>query len=146
MTVVKYNKKGGFPSLFDSFFENDFGFFPEFIKNSHMNKGFPAVNTRETDKSFLLEVAAPGLEKSDFTLNLEDNVLTISSETKTSKKEDADGYISKEFGYSSFSRSFTVPDNVSGDDINAKYENGILKIELPKIKDAKKTPKTIEIY
>ena len=147
MTLVKHNKNAtrGLPTLFESFFSDDFGLFPEFIRTSHMNKGIPAVNTRETSSGYEIEVAAPGMDKNDFVVKLDDNVLTISSEKQTSKKEEDDGYTLKEFSYNSFSRSFTLPDNSDGEKISAKYENGILKLELPKVKDAKKSPKMIEV-
>lgn len=147
MTLIKYNKNGtrGLPTLFESFFNDDFGLFPDFIKASQMNRGIPAVNTKETESGYEIEVAAPGMDKGDFVVNLEDNVLTVSSEKQTSKNEEDDGYTLKEFSYNSFSRSFTLPDSADGEKISAKYENGILKLELPKIKDAKKSPKMIEV-
>jgi HSP20 family protein len=161
MTLTKYNKHGnrGLPILFESFFNDDFVLLPDFIAKSHMNKGFPsfigtsnmnkgipAVNTKETDSGFEIELAAPGMSKEDFNVSLENGVLTISSEKNTSTNEENDGYVLREFGYSSFSRSFTLPENVSEEDIKAKYENGILRLELPKIEKAKKkSPKLIEI-
>lgn len=143
MTLIK--KDNRLPSLFESFLNDEFGIFPDFIKTSHMNKGIPAVNTKETDGGYEIELAAPGLDKGDFKVNLDNDILTISSENKTSKEEEEDGYTRREFSYNSFSRSFTLPENADGENISAKYENGILKLELPKMEYAKKSPKLIEV-
>jgi len=92
----------------------------------------PAVNIRETDQSFEIEVAAPGYQKEDFQLNLQNNVLTITAENKREIQEGKENYTRQEFSYSSFSRSFTLPENVEEGEIKAKYENGLLHLHLKK--------------
>ena len=100
----------------------------------------PSVNIRETGKEYIFEVAAPGLERKDFDLELENHVLKISVE-KEEKTEDKDnGYYRKEYSFSSFARSFTLPENVKEGSIDAKYENGILRVTVPKAKEAPVQP------
>lgn len=128
------------PSFFDRFWNNelmDWG-----LSNfSSTNTSLPAVNVKETDDEFVIEVAAPGMNKKDFKVNFKNNVLTISSERKTENKEKDDNYTRREFSYQSFQRSFTVADNVVlGDKITAKYDNGILHITLPKREEVKPQP------
>lgn len=97
----------------------------------------PAVNIKENDKNFEIEVAAPGLNKADFKVNVGKNVLTVSSEKEVSKETEADNFMRKEFGYNSFSRSFSIPETVDMEKIKASHKNGILTIELPKQEEAK---------
>ena len=108
-----------------------------------MNNTVPPVNIKETETTFVVELAAPGKRKEDFNIELDDNVLTISSESKHEKEEkDSDGkYTRKEFSYSSFKRAFTLPEIVNESDINASYENGVLHITLPKREEALPKPK-----
>jgi HSP20 family protein len=111
------------------------------------NNSLPAVNISEDDKNFTVEVAAPGFKKEDFKLNVEDDILTISAETKQENVEGGNGkqYSRREYSYSSFTRSFHLPENAKDDSINAKYENGILKIMIPKTKEQQKATKQINI-
>jgi HSP20 family protein len=95
-------------------------------------KGIPSVNVTETSNEFKIEVAAPGLEKKDFKIEIENGMLTISSEKEEEKKEEGKDWIRKEFSYNQFSRSFQLPENIVADKIDAKYENGLLKVALPK--------------
>ncbi|WP_372649648.1 Hsp20/alpha crystallin family protein, partial [Draconibacterium sp.] len=105
---------------------------------SSTNTSLPAVNVKETDDDFVIEVAAPGMSKNDFNVNFKNNVLTISSEKKNEKEEKNENYTRKEFSYQSFQRSFTVAENaVVGEKISAKYDNGILHIVLPKRDEVK---------
>jgi HSP20 family protein len=97
----------------------------------------PAVNISENEDGFMLEMAAPGLKKSDFTINLDNNVLTISSEKQEEQEDSKQNYSCKEFNFSSFSRSFTLPKSIDFDKIKADYKDGILKVSLPKREDAK---------
>ena len=97
----------------------------------------PSVNIRETAREFLFEVAAPGLERKDFDLEIDNHVLRISVEKEGTKEDKDNGYFRKEYTYNSFCRSFTLPDNIREANIDAKYENGILKVTIPK---AKETP------
>ena len=105
----------------------------------------PSVNVAENDTEFRLEMAAPGLAKEDFKVNIEDNILTISAEKKV-KNETKDGekFLRREFGYSMFKRSFTLPETIDIANIKASYDNGVLQLNLPKVA-VKKAVKTIDI-
>ena len=92
----------------------------------------PSVNITENEKEFKIEMAAPGLERKDFKVEVENGVLCISSEKEKESKEEKKNYTRREYSYNSFSRSFTLPDYSLPDKINAKYENGVLNITLPK--------------
>jgi len=92
----------------------------------------PSVNITENEKEFKIEMAAPGVERKDFKVEVENGVLCISSEKEKESKEEKKNYTRREYSYNSFSRSFTLPDNSSPDKIDAKYENGVLNITLPK--------------
>jgi len=117
--------------MMTNFFEHDLGDF--------FGKRFsdPAANIIENNDSFQLEIAAPGLVKNDFKINLENNILTISVEIEDEKREEGKNYSRKEFYYGSFSRSFTLPKTIDLEKIKADYDNGILKIALPKKEEAK---------
>ncbi len=117
------------PALFDrDIFDFDKGLFPSLGVNT------PSVNIKETPKEYLLELAAPGLERKDFNIEIKNGMLCISSEKEEEKKEE-DGYYRREYSYNSFSRSFTLPENVKEEKIDARYENGILRVSLPKTKE-----------
>ena len=109
----------------------------------------PAVNVVEHQDGFRIEVAAPGLKKEDFKLNLNHNNLTISASQETQKEEAEKGsekYTRREFSYSSFQRTFTLPSSTDAERIQANYTDGLLKIEIPKREEAKvKPPRQIEI-
>jgi HSP20 family protein len=92
----------------------------------------PSANITERDKDFLIELAAPGMAKKDFKVELENNTLSISSEKEEKHEEKKDGVSRKEFSYNSFCRSFRLPENSKADKIEAEYENGILKVAIPK--------------
>lgn len=132
-----------FPALFEDFFSNDlpsWDSFPRLRQRSSM----PAVNLKETDQEFKLEIAAPGLKKEDFKVSLENNVLTIASEKEDSREEKEDDYTRREFSYQSFSRSFTLPEKlVDSEKIEAKYVDGILEVVIPKREEEK--PKTMRL-
>ena len=104
----------------------------------------PAVNTREDEKSYIVEVDLPGVDKNDIEITTEDNVLTISGERKTRDEIKEDDYYKIESSYGKFSRSFTLPENVDVNKIEAKNENGVLEIVIPK-KEEDKKPKKIKI-
>jgi HSP20 family protein len=116
-------------------------FFNDFFNDTEMGdlykSSVPAVNIAETDKAFNLELSAPGFEKNDFKIDVEENVMTISAEHKEEINEENKRYTRKEFKQTSFERSFTLPDTVNMEAIDAKYDNGILKINLPKLEEAK---------
>jgi HSP20 family protein len=130
-----------FPSFWDNFFSKDLMDWGT-SNFSSTDTTLPAVNVKESDEAFEIEVAAPGMTKDDFKVNLENNVLTISSEKQEEKKEEEKGrYTRREFSYQSFQRSFTIPDNlVEGDKISAKYCDGLLCINLPKKEEVKPKP------
>lgn len=136
-----------FPSMFNRFFENDL--FDWSTRNfSNTNTTLPSVNIREDENGFEVDMAAPGFEKKDFKIELINNLLTISSEKKVeTETKEGQQFTRQEFSYQSFSRSFTLPNTVEGEKIQAKYENGILKVAIPKKEEAKPKPvKQIEIH
>ncbi len=122
-----------FPALFDDFFRpwNDWLGMGRSITT-------PAVNIAENKNNFEVTVAAPGLKKDDFNIDIEGNMLTISCEKEEKKEEKDERYTRKEYNYSSFSRSFTLPDEVIKEKIEAAYTDGVLHITLPKTEQAKK--------
>ena len=134
------------PSLFNEFFNGEFLENPNF-NNLASDLTLPSVNIIETENLFEIEVAAPGMAKKDFKVELDNNILTISSENEDSKEDENQNYTRKEFSYQSFLRSFRLPENkVDGNKINAKYKNGILFVSLPKKEEAKLKPvRMIEI-
>ncbi len=138
------------PSLIENFFGRDMN--DLFNSNSSWVNNVPAVNVVEHKDGFRIEVAAPGLKKEDFKLNLNHNNLTISSYQETQQEQpndegrDKEKYTRREFSYSSFQRTFTLPTSVDADNIQASYTDGVLKIEIPKREEAKvKPPRQIEI-
>jgi len=130
------------PSLFDDFFTRDW--LDSSLANWRVNGAtLPAVNVMETNDDFRIEVAAPGMKRSDFKVELDNNVLTISSEREDkSEEKDSNGNCTRrEFTYQSFQRSFSLPENkVLGDKITARYADGILHVTVPKSEDAKVKP------
>ena len=139
MKIVKFNNKQIFPSLINEFFNDDFGV--NFLNNNH---SVPSVNTIENDDSFEIDLAVPGMKKDDFSIELENNVLIISSETSNNVSNE--NLRLNEFNYSSFQRSFKIPESVNLDKIKGNYKNGILKVLLPKKKDSiSKTNRLITI-
>lgn len=125
------------PNLVEEFFNGEL--FPRFL-DTETRHTLPSVNIIEGKEDYRIEVAAPGLNKDDFKINLENNVLTVSSE-KEEKQEDKDEKVMrKEFSYFSFSRSFTLPQTVNAEKIRASHKDGILQIVIPKREDAKEKP------
>jgi HSP20 family protein len=106
---------------------------------------FPAVNISETDTAYDIELAVPGFKKEDFKLKVEDDVLTISAEGKTEEKIEEKNYSRREYHYSSFQRSFRLPDNAKDDDMKAGYTDGMLKLTIPKTTETVKATKEIKI-
>ncbi|WKN43937.1 Hsp20/alpha crystallin family protein [Tunicatimonas pelagia] len=143
MSLIRRTDFPNFPSLLDNFFGRDMDM------GSLMERGsMPAVNIRESEDKYAIEVAAPGLKKDSFNLHLDHNVLSISSETEHHNDEkDAQGnYTRREFSYQSFRRSFTLPDAADAEKIEAKYNEGILHISIPKREEMKqRPPRTINI-
>ena len=114
---------------------------------SETDTTLPAVNVKELKDGYEIEMSAPGLKKEDFNVELNNNVLTISSEKKEEDEtKDKHGqYTRREFSYQSFCRSFNLPDTVDAEKINAKYENGILTLSIPNVEEVEESPKRIEI-
>ena len=149
MTIVKRNgnPQNTFPALFNDFFNRNMF---DWGESNFSNTGttIPAVNIKETNEAFEVEMAAPGMKKNDFKIELEGNLLTISSETSNQTEEkEGDRYSRREFSYLSFQRSFTLAKDVlDAEKIKAKYENGILHLSIPKKEEAKqKLPRLIQI-
>jgi HSP20 family protein len=143
MTLVKQNT-GLLPSLLEDLFDSDF-----FKKLTVMQAGLtvPAVNIKETREQYEIEMSAAGMKKEDFKINLERNVIIISSEksNETSETDQEHNYTRKEFNYSSFSRSFVLPEAVNREDIKATYVDGVLNVIIPKKDEAKMLPKAIVV-
>jgi HSP20 family protein len=141
MTLVKRNGRSEvLPSIWNNFFNNDlFNWENNFINSGNT---VPAVNIKEKPDSFLVEMAAPGMEKKDFKIEIDGSALTISSEKQhESEEKDGQNFNRKEFSYQSFYRSFHLPKEVvNADKIVASYENGILRLEIPKKEEAKQKP------
>jgi len=137
MTLLK-TKSSYLPSLMDSLFNNDWDF-----NIPNLQSSLPAVNILEKKDHFELVFAVPGKEKKDFEVEIENDVLTVSSKTeKTSEEEDEKtNFTHREFHYDSFSRSFTLPETVNSENIAADYKNGVLTITLPKLEEALPKPK-----
>lgn len=139
MTVLAKRNGSLFPSLVSDFFGTDDFFGADLIDlNRNLLKwdrtwNVPSVNIRENEKSFAFELAAPGLAKKDFRIEVDtDGVMTISAEKMEEKNEEDKDFTRKEFSYNTFSRSFQLPENIHSDKVEAKYEDGILKLTVPK--------------
>ena len=145
MTLVKFNPEKrnssllpGFNDVFDSIFNDTFF-------NDRMVTRVPAVNISETENNYHVELAAPGLKKEDFKLNLERNNLTISVEQSSNHEDNQKSYSKREYSYSSFVRSFTLPESADDSQIAASYTDGILRIDIAKREEAKTVRRQIEI-
>jgi HSP20 family protein len=137
----KTNKKENFtPALFSDFFDNARFFGKNWIEKE-FGQSLPAVNIKETNKDFNLDFVAPGFKKEDFKVSVDHSVLTISAEKEEEKSEENKRFTRKEFFYNSFSRSFSLPESVNAEKIDAKYEEGILKLNVPKLVESKSLPK-----
>jgi HSP20 family protein len=128
-TIARRNFR---PFYMGSIFDDDF--FPVMSNNV---SSMPAVNIKEDDKRFMLDLAVPGIDKKDLKIDINEDLLTISSETKNESEESKDGYKRKEFSYTSFCRSFQIPENVNREKIEASYKDGILSVSLPKFEEEK---------
>jgi HSP20 family protein len=144
MTLVKFNNNHnnsllpGINDVFESIFNDTF-------LNDRMVTRVPAVNISESENNYHVELAAPGLKKEDFKLNLERNQLTISVETSSNQQDNQKNYNKREYSYSSFVRSFTLPESADDSKIDASYTDGILHIDIAKREEAKLVRRQIEI-
>lgn len=141
MTTLKFNQ----PTLktLDSFLDNLLSDLPVVKNSSSMN--FPAVNIFETTDDYQLEFNVPGRKKEDFKITVDKNILTVSFEKKEEQKQETKQFIKREFVMQSFKRSFTLDEKINSDDINARYEDGILFLTLPKKEEVKVVPKEISV-
>ncbi len=138
MNTVKRNAAHGFPIVMDQFFKDILG------GTQYNQLNVPPVNIRETETAFVLELVAPGLKKENFNIEIENEMLAISSETKIEMAEEQDGkFTRREFRTASFKRSFKLPENIKAEEINAAYQDGILGITLPKKEEALQPAKRI---
>ena len=133
--LVKFNRT--YPSFMDEFFGRDY--YPVHYERNGF-KSLPAVNITESDNGYTIEVAAPGLNKKDFKIDLDKNTLTIASVKEDKQEENNERYTRREFRYSNFSRTFTLPETVDSDKISAVHKDGILHVDIPKIEEAKVKP------
>jgi HSP20 family protein len=142
-TLVRQNATlfPSLPALLEDFFNRDWA--DSTLANRNYSATLPAVNVRETNDDYRIEVAAPGMNRDEFKVELDNNVLTISSQHEDNHEEqdEARNYTRREFNYQSFQRSFTLPENkVEGEKISARYVDGILHITVPKKDEAKVKP------
>ncbi|HSA04249.1 MAG TPA: Hsp20/alpha crystallin family protein [Tenuifilaceae bacterium] len=135
--IPMLRRRNTLPSFVDEFFGDDL--FNRFF-NENENVTVPSVNIKEGKEDFSIEVAAPGLDKKDFKVDLNNNVLEISSEREFKEESNDEKVMRREFRYSSFKRTFTLPDTADTDKIKASYKDGILSINIPKKDEAKVKP------
>ncbi len=139
MSLVKFRKQPSthFPSIWDDFFKRDL-----FDSSNAMIAGstLPAVNIKEDNEGYQIELAVPGFDKKDFEINLDRHVLTVSSSKETKSENVDNAYTRKEFSYSSFKRSFNLPESADESKVSAEYDNGILTVQIPKKEEAKLQP------
>lgn len=145
MTLVKVNRP--LNRTFEGFMNDFFNDFPVAVSKTFREDvmSFPPINITEKENAYQIELAAPGYDKADFKINMEGNVLNISSEKKDEQKEETDKSIRREFSYKAFKRSFTLDEKIDVEKIDARYENGVLKLELPKKQATQAPAKEINI-
>lgn len=137
MTIIR-RTSNWLPSVFNDFFGN------EWVENT--NKSVPAINIKQCEDSFMVEVAAPGMTKEDCNVSLdEDNNLVISFKRESESEEKEGHYLRREFSYSEFKRKMILPDNIERERIAAKVENGVLSIDIPMVKEEDIKPKAKQI-
>lgn len=130
---------GNAPVLFSDFFKPWNEWFPNGDNLWNNMLSMPAVNITENEKAYQVSLAAPGMKKEDFKIDVDGNILSISAEKEESTEEKEKKFTRREYSYSSFSRSFTLPDEVNQEKIEAAYEAGVLNLTLPRREEAKKT-------
>lgn len=139
--VSTRRNRSSIPSLtswVDDLFDTGVG--AGFLSNFNTGMTLPAVNIKENKDEYVLEIAVPGMKKSDFNIDVENKILSISSGKNEEQVDKEENYTRREFGYSSFQRTFTLPDTIESDKINAKYKEGILTVHLPKREESKEKP------
>ena len=141
LPVFRKNNSDFLPAFASAFFDDNF---PALFPNSEAWSLTPAVNISENDKEYRIEVAAPGVNKEDFKINLEKNELTVSCHKETSNEKKEGKNLRKEFSYTNFSRSFILPDKADAEAVSASYDNGVLNLVIPKT-ETKSTSRQIAI-
>jgi len=134
-----FNSLPSLPTWFDEILGKSFG--NEFMSNFNTGITLPAVNVIDSANEFIVEMAVPGLKKSDFEINIDNHILSIGVEKETEDQENSKTYTRREFGYASFKRTFSIPKSVDVEKISASYNDGVIKVVLPKLDEAKKKPK-----
>lgn len=144
MTLAKFtgNKNRGVDNWVNDFFNPIFN--DSFLSDRFISR-VPAVNVAETKDAFHIELAAPGLEKGDFKINVDKDILTIAAERKAENTDENKKYSKREYSYTSFTRSFTLPDSVDYNAIDASYTDGVLKVAIGKKEEAKVASRLIEV-
>ena len=136
MSLLKLSQRPSINSLFDDFFINT-----DKLDTNYNKYTTPAVNVKEDEKSFVIELAVPGMKKEDLNIELDNNKLSISNEKELSKLQEKEKYTRREFVYSKFQRTFNLPINVDEKNIAGDYKDGILTVTIPKIKERNLTKK-----
>lgn len=144
MSLIRYNNHLMNPGIVN-FLNDVFGEDSEQMQNKPIRKIIPPVNIKETEKSFEIEVAVPGFDKKDINVEVEKDILTISSKREEEKTEKSDEIKRMEFSYDYFERSFNIPEDADTENINAKSNNGVLHIVLPKKEEKVKLKKMIKV-
>ena len=144
MTLMKFaeNKQRGIDNWVNDFFNPIFN--DSFLSDRFTSR-VPAVNVAETSDNFHIELAAPGLEKDDFKINVDKDVLTISADKKIENREEDKKYSRREYSYTSFTRSFTLPETIDYNSIVANYKDGVLRVAIGKKEEAKVASRLIEV-
>lgn len=146
MSLIKFNRRlPWFNTDISDFFDSE-----DFLRDNFWTKSMveqPALNIKESDKGFEIELAAPGLSKKDFDVTIDNGYLNISGKKSEEKEEKENNYTRREFNYTSFKRSLLLPENVKEEEVKASYDNGILKLTIAKKEEAKaqKSKKKVEI-
>jgi HSP20 family protein len=143
MTVVRFKNRPNSSVAFNNLLSDVFPQFPSIYKED-LRQATP-VNIRETEKEYLLDVVAPGLNKEDFKISLENNLLTVSVEKKEETVSEGEKFIRREFQFQGFKRSFSLDEKINADGISAQYVNGVLTLNLPKKEEVKPATKQISI-
>ncbi len=146
MSLVKYNQRPSFIT-FDKFVDDFFNRSISQFVDSDSLMSQPSVNVKETKDDFTIELATPGLQKSDFNINIEDDFLTISAERKQEDEVKEDKFTRREFNYTAFRRQFRLPETINAEAIEATYDSGVLNITLPKKEETKlQAARAIDIH
>ena len=147
MTLVNFRNRPvekNFNNVMDTFFNG----FPSVFRDDFATpnfKQFAPVNVKEVENGYQLEIVAPGLEKEDFKIEMDKNILTVSAEKKAETEAKAEKHLRREYKYQSFKRSFTIDENIAAENIDAKYVNGVLLLTLPKKAEVKAAAKQISV-